>query len=427
MSGGDDIRECPPEWRKTIKRLRVLVNAGWMWWMFSRWMVAVAAVCGLLWWLLRLQSQPGAPVWILGGLSLAASVAGSWMWAERRWMSLEQACARLDSGWGLGNRLVSALQGVGDWPEVPRDRALPLRWRLETSAIPLALSLAFLGLAVFLPLPPPQPVPDFKRSELPEWRDMQSLTEEMREEEWVEEEAVRSIEEELNRLREKPMEDWYTPSSLEATDQLRTRLRQDAERLTKGMEQTSSLLALADQGRSLLNDSQKQQMQEMFQQLREQMAEGGLPMNPELLQQLRGMDLSQMQGIDSQQLQQLEQQLTERSQAMQEALRAAGLLTDEADILMPGGVGEDGETAPLTLEDFANAAEVAVPVALNPGDLTDSTIGDLVELRQAEHEEDREAVPTRAGALSSGGGSGEVVWDQDVLPEEEKVLKLFFK
>ncbi len=417
----------PPEWRKAIQCLRMLVNVGWMWWMFSRLLVGTAGICSLLWWLLRLQLQPGIPVGILGGLSVVASLAAAWMWAERRWMSMEQACARLDSGWGFGNRLISALQGVGDWPDYPSERALPLRWRLETCVIPLTLSLAFLGLAAFLPLPPPQPVPDFKRSEPPEWRSMEELTEDMREEEWVEEEAVRSIEEELNRLREKPMESWYTPSSLEATDQLRTRLRQDAERLTRGMEQTSSLLALADQGRSQLSDSQKQQMQEMFQQLREQMAEGGLPMNPELLQQLRGMDLSQMQGIDSQQLQQLEQQLAERSQAMQEALRAAGLLTDEADILMPGGVGQDGETAPLTLEDFANAVQAAVPVALNPGDLTDSTIGDLVELRQAEHEEDREAVPMQAGGLSSGGGSGEVVWDQDVLPEEEKVLKLFFQ
>ncbi|MEX2606343.1 MAG: hypothetical protein WD708_03280 [Kiritimatiellia bacterium] len=417
----------PPEWRAAVWRTRVLVNLGWMWWMFSRLLVATAGVCALLWWLLRLRSQPAIPVWILGGLSLFASLAAARNWAERKWMTMEQTCARLDSGWGLENRLVSALRGAGAWPMYPPNRALPLRWRLEACVIPPALSLAFVGLAAFLPLPPPQTGPDFKRAEPPEWRSMQSLTGDMREEQWVEEEAVRSIQEELNRLREKPMESWYTPSSLEATDQLRTRLRRDAERLTRGMERTSSLLGLADQGRSLLSDSQKQQMQEMFQQLRGQMAEGGLPMNPELLGQLREMDLSQLQGIDSQQLQMLEQQLAERSQAMREALRAAGLLTDEADILMPGGVEDDAQTAPLTLEDFANPAQAAVPVALNPGDLTDSAIGDLVELRQAEHEEDREAIPTRAGGLSNRGGDGEVVWDQDVLPEEEKVLKQYFQ
>jgi hypothetical protein len=227
--------------------------------------------------MLRVEQAELVPVAALGVLLLVASLTAAASWAADKSLSVQEACARLDSGWGLHNRLVSAWQGVGRWPDDPPNRSLPLRWRPESCLMPLGLSLSLLLLAARLPLPPGKASPDYRRATPPDWQSMQAFTDEMEEQQWVEEETVRLIREELADLREKPMNSWYEPSTLEATDQLRNRLRQDSARLMQGMEQTSSLLSLAEQGRSMLSDSQQQQMQELFQQLRQQMAEGGLP------------------------------------------------------------------------------------------------------------------------------------------------------
>ncbi|MGA0370058.1 MAG: hypothetical protein ACO3N7_11495, partial [Kiritimatiellia bacterium] len=91
------------------------------------------------------------------------------------------------------------------------------------------------------------------------------------------------------------------------------------------------------------------------------------------------------------------------------------------------GVNDGGGPADLTLTDFEPVAEPMVPLGLEAGDLENARMGDLLELRETEHSAEREAVPVRAGELRSAGGEGEVVWEQDHLPAEERILKQFFQ
>jgi len=337
-----------------------------------------------------------------------------------------EALSRLDVGWGLHHRLVSAWEGVGEWPENPGKGSVT-RLRPLVFLGPVLLGGLLFLFAMGVPLPPTSEIPNSARVEPPDWKTLKRLAEQLEQKEFVEPEAIQALRRDLEQLREKPMEEWYAPSSLEATDRLRSRMRNDAERLQHAMQNTSALLQLADQERDNLSTPQQQAMQEFLQEMRNQMADGGLKLNQEMLQKLEQVDLSQLQQIDPEALKQLEQQLMENGQALENALVQAGLIAGIGEDPGSGGGIDGGGPSALTLNDFEPIAEPVVPMALDPGDLEDARMGDLLELRETEHDQEREMSPVSAGEIRTEGGAGEVAWDQDVLPDEEKILKEFFK
>ena len=421
------VSPIPSTWKHAASKLRFWINMGWGWVYFSKMLVFTACFCALMIWLLRLQSVTLGPVWILGGGLLV--VAGLWsgMLAAPRRVDVAGALSRLDVGWGLGQRLVSACQGVGEWPELPASRRLPLHPRWTQLLWPCLLSLLLLAAASWLPLPPPKVLPDASRAEPPAWTRMDALAESLEQQSLLDESGPENLRREIEELRAKDMQDWYDPSTLEATDRLRTRTAQDAERLLEAMQHTAALLQLAAQGRDQLTAPQQQAMQQFLEKMQAQMTEGGFKMNPQMMQQLQQVDLSQLQQMNVEQLQQLEQQLMQNAAGMQQALLAAGMMQGVGEEPGSGGISRGGGASALTLKDFETIAEPVVPMALDPGSLENAQMGDLLSLRETEHEDDREVAPNHAGAVSREGGAGEVVWDQDVLPDEEKVLKEFFK
>ncbi len=402
------------------------VNLGWFWTYFSPWLVLSMALCGLLVWLLRLQKVDTDPAWFLGAGFVIVSALGALSKMADKRLNWESAFSRLDVGWKLNHRLVSAWRGVGAWPDLPED-PIPLKVKPGYFLGPLLLGALFLCAAVYLPLPPETLKTDTTRMEPPDWKTLEALADELEEQDLVEEDATQALKRELEQLRKKPMEEWYDPSTLEATDRLRSRMRTDSERLMQAMNQTSKLLQLADTGKDQLTHTQQQAMQEYLQQMREQMGQGGLQMNQNLLQQLREVDLTQLQQMDQAQLQQLEQELMQNAEAMEQALMAAGLISMDGDFPGRGGITRGGGPSDLTLRDFETSVEPVVPMALDPGHIENARMGDLLEVRETEHGDEREVEAATGGAVATEGGSGEVVWDQDVLPAEQKVLKEFFK
>ncbi|MDF3127652.1 hypothetical protein P0Y35_00440 [Kiritimatiellaeota bacterium B1221] len=415
----------PISWKRKASAMRLRVNFGWFWTYFSPGMLVSLALCGVLVWLLRLQKVGTEPAWALGfgGLIVSALIARSQ--CQDKCMNWEKAFSRLDVGWGLNHRLVSALQGVGDWPMVP-DAKIPLKVKSGFFLAPLLLGALFLSSAWYLPLPPERSTLDTTRMEPPDWKTLEALADELEEQDLVEEDATQALKREVEQLRQKPMEEWYDPSTLEATDRLRSRMHRDSERLMQAMNHTSMLLQLADTGRDQLTPGQQQAMQDYLQQMREQMGQGGLQVNENLLQQLREVDLTRLQQIDRAQLQQLEQALMENGEGMEQALVAAGLISMDGDSGM-GGISRGGGPTDLSLRDFETSVEPVVPMALDPGSMENARMGDLLEVRDTVHGDERTDPGSIGGAVASEGGSGEVVWDQDVLPAEQKVLKAFFK
>lgn len=403
------------------------MNAGWVWASFSRMLVLAACFCGLLIWLLRLQSVSILPAWCLGGGLLLVGLIGSLTLSAGQRVTLDAALTRLDVGWGMNQRLVSAYAGVGVWPASPLGRKLPLRLRWDRLLWPCLLALMFLASATLLPLPPPVAVAAQNRAEPPAWQRLESLLDALAEQPLIQEEGPRSLKREVAVLREKDMQTWYDPSTLEATDRLRNRTAEDAARLLQAMQNTAALLQLAAEGKEQLSSAQQRGMQQFLEQLQGQMAEGGFKLDPAALQQLQMVDLSEIAQMDLQQLQALEQQLQQNAAGMQQALMSAGLLQGFGDQPGQGGISRGGGPSALTLKDFESIAEPVVPLMLEAGSQENLQMGDLLSLRETDHEDERNDVPSQGGAVKAPGGAGEVVWEQDFLPSDVKVLKEFFK
>lgn len=419
----------PEFWEKRGRSLRRLVNLGWFWLYFARMLLAVSVITSLLWWLSRLQGVTAQPAgWLAAGMLIVAGI-GARSLASVKSVSLKTALSRLDVGWGLNHRLVSAADGAGPWPDPVGDRPIPLRWRWSAWLPPVGLAAGMLMLAALLPLPAPRQSTGTRPPEPPDWRALETLAEELEQRGLAKEEDVRELRDDLEQLREKSGETWYRPSSLEATDELRSRARADSRRLERGLRQTSDLMALAAARREEASREQMDGIRRRMERMIRQMEQGGMRPGEDLARELQNLDLSNLRETDAARLQQLERQLREQSQALREAMVAAGLggTGEEEGRTGAGGVDQGGGPSPLTLAEFESAEPPAAPMALESSDPGGARLGDLLELGEGEHRDERAGVAASAGAAASPGGGGEVVWRQDVLPEEENVLREYFK
>ena len=61
-------------------------------------------------------------------------------------------------------------------------------------------------------------------------------------------------------------------------------------------------------------------------------------------------------------------------------------------------------------------------------DLSRASLGDLLSVGATEHEEDKQASGSQAGGrVSSNGQGGDAVWRESLIPEEQALLKRYFK
>jgi len=61
-------------------------------------------------------------------------------------------------------------------------------------------------------------------------------------------------------------------------------------------------------------------------------------------------------------------------------------------------------------------------------DLSRASLGDLLSVGETEHEEDKQASGSQAGGgVSSNGRGGDAVWRESLIPEEQALLKRYFK
>lgn len=92
-----------------------------------------------------------------------------------------------------------------------------------------------------------------------------------------------------------------------------------------------------------------------------------------------------------------------------------------------GGITRGRGDAPLFYGDEDDLGTNNIEKVTND-DLSRASIGDLLGVGETEHEEDKEAVgPQAGGAVVSQGRGGDAVWRESLVPEEQALLKRYFK
>lgn len=436
-------------WHQQAAKIARRVNLGWWLDQLAAPLVVTAAVgsCALL--LVRKRLPDAAPGWfamaIIGILLLLAGV--SWLLARRKFETPLQSLVRIEAMLHLRNALSAAEAGVAPWPDPQIVSNAGTRWNWPRLLVPTLGTLLLLGAGLFIPLSATeQPA---AHEEPLAWKKIEADLNQLAEDKVVDETYLEEMQKRIDEMRAQKEEDWFSHSSLEATDAMKKAHQAEISRMNRELGQAGKALGDLQKNAAAGNQAEQARLATEFDQALQGLKTGAMKPNPDLLKQLENMDPNNLGQLSPEQLQQLKDNLQKARDAMggMQGQGQNGQGDDWSDQLL--GDGNGGEEGQGTGKDGEGPGKGGVdrgpghdPNVLgkehekrNTGDLTPleardlsrATPGDLLQIQDGEHEINQ--VPSQAGAGGStqfGGAGGDRVWKESLDPSEQRAMKNFF-
>lgn len=440
-------------WETEARKVARRVNFAWWLETFSA-PLLIAALLGAAGLLLARREFPHADMRVLGAATAGSIVLialACWAWAARRFEKPAQSLVRIEAAMHLRNALSAATAGVAPWPAPLKETRAGLIWQWPRLLVPPVGALALLAAGLFLPMtakvdpstgPPEQPQA---------WKQLSSELDFLAKEEVVDEKYIEETRKRLDELKAQKEDQWFSHSSLEATDELKKSHRSEAGRVEKDLGRADKALGNLQKNADALTPAEKNRLMDDFDQALQGLQNGALKPNPKLLEQMKGLNMNDLAKLDPEQLAQLRENMEKAQQAMKDAQGGAG--EDWSDELLAGdgdsdgngggegeGEGEDGDGpgkggvdrgpghAPGVLGKEKDKVDTGELTGLSAKDLSHSTPGDLLELQDGQH--DVETAPSRiaeGGGTDATGKGGDRVWRDALDPAEQRTLKRYFK
>ena len=420
--------------------------------------VGLVGACVLL--LIR-RELPDSKEWVLavsalGAVALLAGIA--WLVARRHFEKPDQSLVRIEASMRLRNALSAAKAGVAPWPEVPPKVDAGVEWHWQRVLVPPVAALLFLAAGLFFPVSA-RTTPEGGKDQPLAWDNLESDLARLDQEETIDETYIEEMKKKLEELKSQEEEEWFSHSSLEATDSLKKEHSAEVQKLERELAQADKALGNLEKSASGASAAEKERMLNQFDQALQGLQNGALKPNSKLLEQLQQLDPKNLGQIPPEQLQQLRDAMKKAGQACKDCQGGGGGQGDEwLDELLDGegngggqgqgngnggGEGEgDGEGegpgkggisrgpghAPGMLGAEGKKLGTGNLTPLESKDLSRSLPADLLELQDGEHDVDKSAVGPRAGgATGATGDGGDRVWKDALDPDEQKALKKFFE
>lgn len=444
-------------WRALARRTCWKFNVGWWLDRMMPLLVGAGLLGALVLVVLRTMNFDIATPWVavisLAILGLVCALA--WWFARRRFISQREALVQLESHLKLKNALTTADHGVAVWPtplsdERRAEAASGLRWRWSTVLVPL-LSVVILvaagllvpvkGLAKKAVLPPSEPL---AREQVEKWLDK------LEEQAFVASEAIEEYRQSLEALREQKPGDWFSLSSMEASDSLRDSLGREVQQMGADLSKVERDLNALQNFSDQISEETRNRLIEEYQHAVQGLELGKLPLNKEMLEALQSIDPAKlgeaMSQLSEEQMQQLREQLKKGAAACK-ACQGAGKSLEEmsaSEMLLgilraeqemkkggmsqgKGGISRGRGDAPMAFGDEQKLDTGNLESVTN-ADLSRAAPGDVLGSGETEHDVKELPVgPSEAGEVSSNGQGGDAVWRESLLPEEKAVLKKYFR
>lgn len=446
------LREMTPTaqerfWTRRAASLARRVNLGWWLDRFNGLLVVSLVVFALAILAARSYGSTLATGPILAGalgvvVTLLALVA--WLISRRHYIGLEEGLVRLDDRLLLHNRLSSAYHRIGPWPgEVTDLSAAAFPWRHRRAILPALLGLALVAAASYAPIKKSIPGEALAPVEPGAWEQIEDWLATLEEENLIDESVIKELESRVEELRDQPEDEWFSHSSLEATDTL-------AETLGRQLREMASEMAALDRNIAALkgfsaemSEAGREQKLKEYAEALEALEGSGLAMNEALMKQLQDLDPSSLgqetlSGLSGEQLKSLQEQLKKGSGALG-SLEGLPSMGDDPSLQQGRGQGE-GTTpgqgglergrgdAPLFFGDTEDNLDTKKIESIKNEDLSRATVGEMLGLGETERELDQSATGSQAGgAVSSTGQGGDAVSRERLRPDEAAVLKRYFK
>jgi hypothetical protein len=432
-------------WRKA-NEVRLRVNAAW--WLETMSMplvvLALTGAAAVLW--VRREMPTTAP-WMLylslaGVIVLMALVCLAV--AARRFEKTEQSLVRIEAAMRLRNALSAAKAGVAPWPAPVLRIDAGLQWQWSRLLVPLFGALVLLAAGLWLPISARQTKVANSPEQPQAWKQLATELDMLTKEDVVDEKYLEETRRKLEELKAQKEEQWFSHSSLEATDNLKKNHRTEAERVERELGRADKALGNLEKNAGASNEAAKQRMMEEFDQALEGLQNGSMKPNPQLLEQMKNLDLKNLSELPPEQLQQLREQMEKNAGKLGECngncdgenwddeLLGDGEWEGEGDKEGEGpgkgGVNRGPGHAPGVLGKEKDGVETGKMEGLAATDLSRAAPGDLLELQDGEHEVDKASSQLKAGGNTDATGKGgDRVWRDSLDPDEQRVLKRFFE
>lgn len=438
-------------WQAKAKQVARQVNFAWWLETLSAPLLigALAGAAGLL--IVRRelsQIEPWVTAAAIGGTVLLLAL-GCWAWAARKFEKPEQSLVRIEAVMHLRNSLSAAGAGVAPWPDPLVKIDAGLRWQWSRLIVPPLGALVLLAAGLLIPVTARGTRADSAPEQPQAWKQLSSELDHLTKEEVVDEKYLEDTRKRLEELKSQEEEQWFSHSSLEATDSLKKSHHAETERVERELGRAEKALGDLEKNAGSANQTEKNRMMEEFDQALQGLQNGAMKPNPALLEQMKKLDLKDMANLSPEQMEQLRENLKKHADAMKDG-QGKGEGDDWSDELLAGDEGKDGEGkdgdgengdgngsggvdrgpghAPGVLGKERNALETGDLTGLESKDLSRATPGDLLELKDGEHEVDKTPSHiTDGGNTDATGKGGDRVWKDSLDPAEQRTLKKFFE
>lgn len=450
METPDDVRNRD-FWLGRADDVRRRVNLAW-------WIETVSApmlvfsllgAAVLLW--MRRESGAFDAAMAAGWVALALAAIGLICLgvAKRRFEAREASLVRIEAHMRLRNALSAAREGVAPWPAPVSRVDAGLQWRWPRLLVPVIGSLALLGAGLWIPVSAKPAGAGNDPNEPQSWKQLASELDMLAKEEVVDETYLEETRKRLEELKSQEEDQWFSHSSLEATDTLKKSHQAETERVEKEVGKAEKALDALEKNAGGMNQAQKDRLMEDFDQALKGLQNGAMKPNPQLLEQMKGMDLKNLADLPPEQLEQLKQNLNKHGKCMGQCQGGGEGNEWDEDLMSDGdgsgeGEGEGRENGkdgpgsggvqrgpghdPNVLGKQKDAVETGKMEGLAATDLSNAAPGDLLELQDGEHEVEKSASTLRTGGdTSATGKGGDRVWRESLDPDEQRALKRFFE
>jgi hypothetical protein len=433
-------------WQRAVRRLSRRIHLAW--WL-EHWLsllvpgclLASVIILSLRFW----RNLPLLPALIGLSSALLLSALAAFFLARRRREPLAATRARLEDALSLHSRLSAAAAGIGPWPPRRPDLPLPLSFLPGRPLAMAAFGAALLAAALLIPVsrrPPDAPRLIEPPSAL---QDVRTWIDEAKKNHAVSQDSTEQVEEKLAELLQRPAQNWYEHSTLEAADHLRDLTASDLQQLSQNLaqaERSASALAASAAGAGL-PQAARDALQQQLQSASQAMQNGAMQPGGDLMDALQNLDTSQLSSLSPEQLKKLANQLAQNQQALQQALKNSPSL--DLSNLPEGRLGEgEGQnespgqgapkrgpgSAPVTLaSQDTQLGSTKIESLQNPLDLSRLATGDALSVTNGAAKIDPKDFqgPQQGGATASPGDGGAAVWQNTLIPAERETLKRFFK
>ncbi len=461
------------EWNRQAATVARKINLAWWIETLSVPLVVIGLVGACVLLLVR-REVPDAQPWALwsSAAGVVAVLAGiTWLVARGRFEQPEQSMVRIEASMRMRNALSAARAGVSPWPDMPPRVDAGVDWAWQRVLVPPLAALAFLIAGLLIPVSARTTGPVDHKDEPQAWKNLETDLERLDQEQVIDENYIEEMRKKVEELRDQKEEDWFSHSSLEATDTLAKEHNAQLEKLERELGRADKAMGNLQKNASGMSAGEKDKLLNQFDQALQGLQNGALKPNQALMDQLKGLDPKNLGQMNQEQLQQLKDNMKKAAQACKdcqgngqgEGQGAGEGNNDWNDELNDGqgkgegqgqgqgqgkdgggqGEGQDGQQgdgpgnggvsrgpghAGGVLGKEGERLDIGDLTPIESKDLSNALPGDLLNLEDGKHDVDKSRVGPRSGGdASSTGAGGDRVWKDSLDPQEQKALKKFFE